>query len=338
MIVAVALLGYAALLAFVIAPRLTGAAWTRRSPRLGVAAWQTLTAGLTVATVLGAIALAVPTMRVSADLALLLHACVMALRTQYSAPGGAALAATGAVLALAVTARVGWVLTAGLLRMLRQRRDHRDAVTVVGRADADLGVTVVTSDTPAVYCLPGRRRTVVVTTAALSALDDEKLTAVLAHERAHLRGRHDLVLAYACAMERAFPKLRAFRDAAAETALLIEMCADDAASSASGRLPVAHALLAIAAGPAPAAALGAGGSSTPARIRRLIDDPAPLHRRQRLAGTTGVGALLLLPLIIATGPAAAATGMNYCPAAQQTAAACPHNGDCDHRHMRDSMP
>jgi len=336
MIVAIALLGYAALLALVVAPRLTGAAWTRRAPRLGVAAWQGLSAGIVAATVLGAVALAVPTMRVSADLALLLHACVMALRAQYSSPGGAALAATGAVLALAVIARVGWVLAAGTAGMFWDRRAHRDAVTVIGRADPDLGVTVVASDTPAVYCLPGRRRTVVVTTAALSALDDEQLAAVLAHERAHMRGRHDLALTFAQAMARAFPGLHALRDAAAETALLIEMCADDAATSASGRLPVAHALLAIAAGPTPAAALGAGGASTPARIRRLIEDPAPLRRRQRLAGATGIGALLLLPLIIAAGPAAAAAGMNYCPAAQQTTPACPHNGHCGHSH--DRMP
>lgn len=330
MTVALALFGYAALLAFVIAPRLVDAAWTRRAPRLAVAAWQGLTAGVLFSTVLGALALGVSTVRVSADLAMLLHACAMALRAEYSSPGGAALAATGAVLALAVIVRVGWILAAGLVQMLRQRRAHRDGVTIVGRADTGLGITVVDSDTPTVYCLPGLRRTVVVTTAALSALDDAQLAAVLAHERAHLRGRHDLTLAFASAPARAFPRLKAFRAAAEQIALLIEMCADDAATAASGRLPVAQALLAIAAGPAPAAALGAGGGSTPARIRRLIDDPAPLRARQRLAGATGVGALLLVPLIIAAGPAAAATGRNYCQPAQQTAAACPHAGHCDH--------
>jgi Zn-dependent protease with chaperone function len=45
------------------------------------------------------------------------------------------------------------------------------------------------------YCVPGRLPTIVVTTGALAVLEPEQLAAVLAHERAHLAGRHHLLLA-----------------------------------------------------------------------------------------------------------------------------------------------
>jgi Zn-dependent protease with chaperone function len=66
-------------------------------------------------------------------------------------------------------------------------------------------VTVIDHEAPAVYCLPGRHGRVVVATAALRALDDERLAAVLAHERAHLRQRHHLLRATAEALAVALP-------------------------------------------------------------------------------------------------------------------------------------
>lgn len=76
------------------------------------------------AAVLAGFALVVPTVEVSASLADLLRACVMALRVQYATPGGAAAGANGAVLALAVLARAAWCLAAALLGALRGRAQH----------------------------------------------------------------------------------------------------------------------------------------------------------------------------------------------------------------------
>ena len=106
MIVAVALLGYAVLLLSAGAGALGRARWADRAPRLAVAAWLALTGSATASVALGGLALVVPTVRVSADLSSLLAACVMALRARYAHPGGAALAGAGAVLGLAVIARV----------------------------------------------------------------------------------------------------------------------------------------------------------------------------------------------------------------------------------------
>jgi hypothetical protein len=84
MIVAVALLGYAALLLTAGAAALARARWADRAPRLAVAAWLALTGSAVVSVVLGGVALVVPTVRVSASLSALLTACVMALRANYA--------------------------------------------------------------------------------------------------------------------------------------------------------------------------------------------------------------------------------------------------------------
>jgi Zn-dependent protease with chaperone function len=133
-------------------------------------------------------------------------------------------------------------------------------------------VRIIDGDRPAVYCLPGRRR-IVLTTGALSRLDDGELAAVLAHERAHLSGRHHLVLRLASALEHAFPGVRFFAVAARQVTYLVEVAADDAAVRRSPRLTVAAALLAVASAGIPAGALGAGGSAAAQRIERLIDPP-----------------------------------------------------------------
>ena len=131
---------------------------------------------------------------------------------------------------------------------------------------------IIDGDRPAVYCLPGRRR-IVLTTGALTRLDDGELDAVLAHERAHLSGRHHIVLALAGALQRAFPPVRFFALAARQVAYLVEMAADDAAVRRAPRLTVASALLAVATAGVPAGALGAGGSAAAQRIQRLINPP-----------------------------------------------------------------
>ncbi|WP_326718713.1 M56 family metallopeptidase [Streptomyces sp. NBC_00243] len=313
MIVAAALFTYAVLLC-TLAPRLLrGADWTERAPRLGIVVWQVLGASALTAAVLAGLALTVPTVRVSADLAELLQACVMALTAQYASPGGAAAGAAGAVLALAVLGRVAWCAGATLLPIRGERREHRAVLDMVGRADPVRGVVVLDHDEPAAYCLPGRHRRTVITTGALHSLDEDQLAAVLAHEHAHQAERHDAVLAWAQTLSRAFPRIPLFRTAEMEIARLVEMRADDVAADRAGRLTTAAALLAVAGGHAPAVALAAGGSTAARRVRRLIEPHRPLSRARIAAGSLTAAVALAVPLLVIGGPAAAATQLNYCP-------------------------
>ena len=205
--------------------------WTDRAPRLGIIAWQSLTAAAVGAVVLAGLALVLPTVRVSAGLADLLRACVMALRAQYATPGGAATGATGAVLALVVLGRCGLCVISALRTASRGRARHREVLALAGRLRPEIGAVVLCDAEPAVYCLPGRGKRIVVTAGALELLDDEQLAAVLAHERAHLDQRHDLVIAWALNARARSRGSDSFAGRLSESRRLVELLADDVADS-----------------------------------------------------------------------------------------------------------
>src|SRR5262249_54500912 len=83
----------------------------------------------------------------------------------------------------------------------------------------------------------------------LNTLSDTEVTAILGHERAHLRARHDLVLEMFIAVRAAFPRFVRSASALDAVRLLVEMLADDAGVRAAGPTPLARALLACPAGP-----------------------------------------------------------------------------------------
>jgi len=301
-IAAAALLVYAGLL-LAVAPLLARTGWPDRAPRLAIAAWLALAYSAIASVALAGLALLVPTERLSGLLARLVTACGMALRARYAHPGGPAVAAAGGILAAVVVARLTWSAVTTLAATARAGRRHQLRLRLAGRPDERLGAFVVDHAEPAAYCMPGTRRPVVLTTAALRLLDDTQLAAVLAHERAHQAGRHHLLVALAAVPAAAFPLVPAFRHTRDEVGKLAELAADDAAAARSPRLAVAEALLALGSAPAVAWALGAGGSTAAARIRRLIAAPDPLSRTASTAGGLTVAALSILPLILLAAPA-----------------------------------
>lgn len=307
------LLGYAILVATAGSRCLQRAEWPQRSPRLGILLWQALAASVVVSVVLAGAALALPALPVTTSVAEFLEACAMALREHYATPGGAALSFVGAFVVIAVVGRVTYFLAVVLSKGRRERAVQRRSLALVAGRDLGSGALVVEYATPAVYCLPGRGREVVFTSAALAALDAGQVDAVLAHEWAHLRGRHDLVLAAAGALQAAFPFISFFAVARAELARLVEMHADDTAVGDRDRLLLATALVTLAEGTAPPGTLGAGGASAVARVRRLAQPALPLGRPGSLFAAIGTGAVLVVPILIAAAPAVAAAAMDYCP-------------------------
>ncbi|ASU81841.1 peptidase M48 [Nocardiopsis gilva YIM 90087] len=304
MTVALLLLAYAVLLAAVGPHAMRRARWVERAPRLGIAAWQALSLAFVISLVLGGLALSVPDLRLGTDLAELLRACLAALRVQYATPGGAVIGVSGAVLALLVGVRCGWRLAVTLARAITDRRRHRETLRLLGSQPHRSGAVVIEHSVPAAYCLPGIRQDIVLTSGALNALSEEQLRSVLAHERAHLRGRHDLVAAVAIALNSAFPGLALFRAAREETVRLLELVADDAAARSTHRLVAAEALLNVAGQPSPAGAFAAGGSGTGDRIRRLITGVRPFGRAQAALVGSATAALVALPVAGFAGPAA----------------------------------
>ena len=287
---------------------LSRAAWPQQIPRAGIAAWLAAALSAVVSAAAAGLVAAIPCARVSTDPAML-RACLSLLRAQYASPAGAAAGIAGGLLAVAVLGRVTWVYGSAATAARRCRAAHDDVLAVIARPGPAADVRIIDNDHPAVYCLPGHRR-IVVTTGALTRLDNGQLDAVLAHERAHLSERHHLLLALATALARAFPAVRFFAVAAQQITYLVEVAADDAAVRRAPRLTVAAALLAVANAGVPVGSLGAGGSAAAQRISRLIDPPLCGSRVRR---AVTYAALAVVAALTITALAAAVAVIIRCP-------------------------
>lgn len=162
-------------------------------------------------------------------------------------------------------------------RIRTARAEHRQLVDLVGRHEGD-HTRVLPSERLSAYCVPGAGSRLVITEAALIALPDDELAAVVAHEEAHLRERHDLVLEFFTVLHTATPRLLRTDAALREVALLVEVLADRAAREEVGEVALGRALVSLAeaaqAELTPGVSAGAGAAA--ARLRLLVaDDPAP---------------------------------------------------------------
>lgn len=191
-----------------------------------------------------------------------------------------------------------WRTGRGALRMRARSHRHARMARVIGHCMPGSDTVVVDTTDRIAYCVAGRPHTIVVTTGALAALTPDQLQAVLAHERAHLTGRHHLVLAAVRGMAAALPRMRLFGEGAADIARLLEMCADDTAARSHGRRALLGGLLALTGTQsAPAGALGAGGHDVVARADRLTISVSPVtHLRSRALLSVTTIAIAAIPI------------------------------------------
>lgn len=308
------LFGYAFVLLTVGARALRQSTWTSTAPRLGLATWQALTISAATAMVLGGLSWALPLTELAEGLPAMFSACAAEMRRQYTTPVGALTGVTGALVAAATCSRTLTCLVSEFRTSAGIRRRHRNALPLIARWDPDLEALTVPYPRSAAYCVPGRSRGyIVVTTAARERLEPNELAAVLAHERAHLAGRHHVLVGVAAALARAFPFLAAFDHAREACARLVELAADDQAARRINRVSVASAVLALGDSAAPAATLGAGGSTASFRAHRMLAPARRLAACQIAAAAGATAAVLVLPVFIAVTPAMAQSGDDYCP-------------------------
>jgi Zn-dependent protease with chaperone function len=187
------------------------------------------------------------------------------------------------------------VMAVTTARTLRARRRHRDLLDVLATPwPAVPGARVLDHPLPVAYCLPGRRSRLVFSVGVLRALDAAQVVAVLAHERAHLRERHDLVVLPFVAWGATAPFVRGMVCAQVAVAALVEMRADDVAAARTEPAELACALRTVG-GAAPAAAVGSLSTALDRRIARITTParplPAPAWAFVRLAAA----ALVTLP-------------------------------------------
>lgn len=295
-----ALVGYTAALGF-LAPRvLVRSSWPHRAPALAAAVWQALSLSFSIAAALAVYHLVMPGEHLHTGLAGLLHSCGLRAGAARPEPD------TADRLAVALTAAVGIAPVAGfachVVRARRARARHREAVDLVGRHSARLCATVLPYETPAAYCLPGRHPRIVISEAAVRRLTPEQLGAVLAHEQAHIGGRHHLALAATEAFHSVFRRLPLARHSREQTALLLEMIADDRALRSHSREVLATALYEMAAARTPQGAFAAGGLGVLIRLKRVLGPRRSPHPALRGCAAALVATVPLLPLLVACPP------------------------------------
>ena len=306
---AVSLAVLAALLAWPVPALLARARWPRRDPLVALVCWQAvgLAGGLSM---IGA---------------LLVHGLApwgeSLLEAAWSvviegAAGGPVRGDHWVALTLAgvLAVELVGVLVLSWVRTARTRRRHRELLELVVRPSAELPDTrLLEHPAPVAFCIPGARPLLVLSSGMVAELDADQLAAVVAHERAHLREHHHLLLLPFVAWEAALPVLPAAGRAHASVRELVEMRADDVAlASLSGSVPrrtLARAIVAAAAAGGaggagvPSGALAAAGSGTGTRVVRLLEPPSPLPAGARWAVLTAAALLLVLPTALLLVPA-----------------------------------
>ncbi|ARF71167.1 M56 family metallopeptidase [Kitasatospora albolonga] len=155
-------------------------------------------------------------------------------------------------------------------------RAHRTLAGLPGGGD----LAVLPDDVPYAYALPGSPGRVMVSTAMLASLDPAERRALLAHERAHLAGRHHRLLLATRLAGCVNPLLRPLQSALVYST---ERWADEEAARVTGdRRLTARAVgkAALISGPGPAAAAVAGFAAAgpvPRRVAALLG-PVPPDR------------------------------------------------------------
>jgi Peptidase family M48 len=323
-----ALLAVVAITSALGASALPGARWPRRSPAAAILLWQALGLASGLAAVGTLIGLALPAsdgglVRSVLHAAALLRdgdlfgvAAMFGLRGAGTVGGPGAVAGAGGswpamILAVRLTCLAAglalltllcWVLLAALAAALQARRRQRELLTLLAHGDPKVpGALVVDHPSAAAYCLPGLRSRIVVSVGTLELLGRRELAAVLAHERAHLRERHDLVLLPFTALRRAFPRSATCTDAYSSVALLVEMLADDRALRGRPARELVSALVRFGTAgtcPAPAGALAAGEGEVAARVTRLLKPVQPLPTAAVLAICLSSALLVAAPVTL----------------------------------------
>jgi Zn-dependent protease with chaperone function len=291
--------------------------WPRRSPAAAILLWQALGLASGLAAVGTLIGLALPASRGGLVLSVLRAAGLLGRGGVFGLAGSFGLSGVDGVPLLVVAVRLAclaaglallaslcWVLLAASVAALQARRRQRALLTLLAHGDPKVpGALVVDYPSAAAYCLPGlrSRSRIVVSVGAIELLGRGELAAVLAHERAHLRERHDLVLLPFTALRRAFPRSATCTGAQHAVALLIEMLADDRALRGRPARELVSALVRFGTAgtcPAPAGALAAAEGEVAARVTRLIQPIRPLPAVAVMAVCLAAALLVAAPVTL----------------------------------------
>ncbi|TDC43000.1 M56 family metallopeptidase [Micromonospora sp. KC213] len=276
-----------------------------RDPVAVLLAWWGSLAAVLLTFAAGVVLLLTPVNSVEAWAGHLAHHCWLAVRHGRLPVHDELLGVAGMVGGAVLTTRCVVVALRQWRAQRESRQAHQDLVTLLGET--------LTPECEPVLCVPhgaplaysvGGRRGLLVVSAGVLRLPAAQRAAVLCHERAHLRGRHHLIVALAEVLAAAAPWAPLTRRAPRAMRLLVELCADAVAARACGAPAVRAALIALNGAPHPAPALPMAAADVPTRLRRLHTKAADYPTSARVA----------LPLAAVFAPAlvSAVTAIMFC--------------------------
>lgn len=213
------------------------------------------------------------------------------------------------------------LLGQGLVRYVRQQRHlherHLELLRITAESEAGRFPTMwLPHPKPLAYSVAGSPAFVVATQGVRDALCEADAAAVLEHERAHLRGRHHLLVGLAEALAKSVPWVPLTRHSPRLVRTAVELAADRAAARTHSPAAVRSALRIIATG---------SGPNTPQHALGMADACITLRLRHldRPSYSPGTVARLLMSAIAAlaaaTSPALVgigvlmAVGLTTCP-------------------------
>jgi hypothetical protein len=239
-------------------------------PTTAIACWPAAMAGTTVSALAGGLLLVLPGHGPAGTITHALHHC-------WSAVGHSSLPELDpavATLSLAVAAIVLVRIATSAIRTARyrgaMRRPHLAALRILRPPDnGTIPMLWIDHERPMAYSLGGRDGLIVATRSLEDRLSQDELRAVLAHERAHLHGRHHQLVTIADTVAKALGFVPLMRHAPGVLRLQVELAADRAAVQECGLDAVRSALLTLTAQSTPPGTLAMASGDTAVRLRNL---------------------------------------------------------------------
>ncbi|MET3806628.1 hypothetical protein ABIB25_003644 [Nakamurella sp. UYEF19] len=328
-VLAVGLAVTSVLLAAPLSALLARASWTRRAPRAALVLWQAVCLSAGVCLVGAGFVIALEPL--GNNIATALFRWLQRLFDGQALVGMTGHGIISGTLATSAALILFGVLIRSVILTVRRRRAHRLLLDLLtgGRSpvvtsdrcgvgsDREVGdlladVRILDHSMAVAYTLPGWHSRVVLSAGMLDLLDRAELVAVIDHEKAHVRSRHDLLVLPFQAWGTALGWLPGVRAAAESVAELTEMLADDWAVRRSSPATLARALATVALAGVPGASGEIGphrspvaplaqvtpavaGRSVAARVERLLR-PCPLPMYSLVCVHVVAGLLLVVPV------------------------------------------
>lgn len=213
---------------------------------------------------------------------------------------GEALAVGGVVATVLIAARSLFLARSQHKGRAKIRDYHRDVISIIARADpVSDDVLWLDHPLPMAYSVAGRPGFVVATRGLSDCLTASERDAVIAHERAHLRGHHHRIINVCEVLAKTLPMIPLCAAAPAAVRRLVELAADERAAHVTSPDAVRSALSVVATAPLPPPVwtLGLGDDEISARLVRLQDDSRLCSTK--LACVTAAVLPMIVPVIAA---------------------------------------